>query len=250
MDISPLIASVIATIVISLLSLVGIVFLLVSKKKLNKILLLLVGFSAGTLMGGAFFHLIPEAAEESNWDIVSVGIIIGFILFFLIERILKWHHCHDVEGECDVHTFAYTNLIGDGVHNFIDGMIIVPSFTVDYRLGIITTLAVIMHELPQEISDFGVLIYAGFSKGKALFFNFITALLAVAGAVFGYFLSHQTDSFVNWLLPFAAGGFIYIAASDLVPELHKEKNLKKTILSFLFFILGILFMWFVKLLFE
>jgi zinc and cadmium transporter len=247
---TPLIASLLSATIISAISLVGVVFLLIQKKRLKKILLLLVGFSAGAMMGGAFLHLIPEAIEESSWNIVGVAILIGFGVFFIIERILMWHHCHEQEGECDVHTFAYTNLIGDGVHNFIDGMVIAVSFSVDFNLGIATSIAIVLHELPQEISDFGVLIYAGFSRLKALLFNLASAALAIVGALVGYFLSGRVENLMSWLLPLAAGGFIYIAASDLIPELHKEKNLKKTILSFILFILGVAFMWGMKVLFE
>lgn len=247
---TPLLASLIATILVSTIALAGIIFLAFRKKTLNKILLLLVGFSAGTLIGGAFLHLIPEAVEEGGWDNVSIAILIGFSLFFVIERILKWHHCHEQNNKCDVHTFAYTNLIGDGMHNFIDGLIIATSFSIDYKLGIATTIAVITHELPQEISDFGVLIYAGFSRMKALLFNFASAMLAIVGALVGYLLSSRVENIMYLLLSFAAGGFIYIAASDLVPELHKEKNLKKTILSFTLFVIGVVFMWGMKVLFE
>jgi len=243
-----LILSLIATIIVSLISLVGIFSLWIKHKVLDKILLLLVGFSAGALMGGAFFHLIPEAIKKSGIEFVSIMVVAGFSLFFLIERILHWRHCH--EGKCDVHTFTYMNLIGDGVHNFIDGMIIAASFSVSINIGIITTVAVIAHELPQEIGDFGVLLYGGFSKIKALTFNFLTAITAVLGAFVGQFLSSATPTFSNALIPFAAGGFIYIFASDLTPELHKEPKLSKSLLSFAFFILGILLMFGIKFLFE
>ena len=246
---TPLFASLIATTLISAIALIGIIFLAFSKKTLSKILLLLVGFSAGALIGGAFLHLIPEAAEKGSWDNVALAILIGFSVFFIIERILMWHHCHEQE-ECDVHTFAYTNLIGDGVHNFIDGMVIAASFSIDYKLGIATSIAVIVHELPQEISDFGVLLHAGFTRMKALLFNLASAVLAIFGALIGYFLSNRVENVMYLLLSFEAGGFIYIAASDLVPELHKEKNLKKTILSFALFLIGVVFMWSVKVLFE
>ncbi|MFH0819391.1 MAG: ZIP family metal transporter [Patescibacteria group bacterium] len=246
----PLLASIIATFIVSLISLVGIIFITIKEEKLKKILLLLVGFSAGALMGGAFLHLIPEAVEKSGIEAVNIPVLVGFALFFVIERVLHWHHCHEDDGKCDVHVFAYTNLIGDGVHNFVDGLIIATSFVVDFHLGIATTFAVILHELPQEISDFGVLLYAGFSKAKALSYNFISALLAVLGAIAGYFLSNSAESFASWLLPFAAGGFIYIAASDLIPELHKEKNIHKAWLSFFMFILGVGFMWLFKVIFE
>ena len=141
------------------------------------------------------------------------------------------------------------NLIGDGIHNFIDGLIIAASFVINFPLGIATTIAVIAHEIPQELGDFGVLVYGGFTKLKALFFNFLTALTAILGAVIGFFLAGSVEGFVPFLIPFAAGGFIYIAASDLVPELHKEADLKKSILSFIFFLLGIIFMYVIKIIF-
>lgn len=238
-----LFAAIIATLIVSSISLFGIIFISIKEEKLKKILLLLVGFSAGAMMGGAFLHILPEAGEKLDIKSLGILLIIGFCLFFLIERILHWQHCH--EGKCDVHTFAYTNLIGDGIHNFIDGLIIVSSFIVDFHLGIATTMAVILHEIPQEISDYAVLIYAGFTKKKALFFNFISAILAVLGAIIGYFLLNFTENLAVYLLPFAAGGFIYIAASDLIPELHKEKDLTKSLLSFLVFCLGVIFIWLV-----
>jgi zinc and cadmium transporter len=142
------------------------------------------------------------------------------------------------------------NLFGDAVHNFIDGIVIAISFIADIRLGIVTTIAIIAHEVPQEIGDFGVLIYGGFSKRKALFFNFLSALTALAGALLGFFLSNSLEGIIPLILPFAAGGFIYIAASDLIPELHKEPNFKKSLLSFCFFIAGISFMLIIKVLFE
>ena len=162
-----------------------------------------------------------------------------------MERVLHWNHCHN-HGDCEVHTFSYMSLIGDGIHNFIDGLIIAASFIVSIPLGFLTSLAVIAHEIPQEISDFSILIYGGFSKKKALFFNFLSALTAVLGVLVGFVLSSSVENFVMYLLPIAAGGFIYIGASDLVPELHKEKDLKKSILSFGFFILGIVIMYLFK----
>ncbi len=170
--------------------------------------------------------------------------IIGFVAFYMLEKILHWRHCH--EGKCDVHVFTYLNLIGDAVHNFLDGIIIAASFVVNTNLGIVTTLAVIFHEIPQEFGDFGVLIYGGFSKAKALTYNFLTALTAVAGAVIGFFLSSAIENSVVFLLPLTAGGFIYIASSDLVPELRKETDIKKSLLPFIFFLLGLGFMWLTK----
>ena len=237
-----------ATFVVSLVSLVGIFAFVANEKILKKILFILVGFSAGALMGGAFFHLIPEAIEELSPSLGSIYILIGFCIFFIIERFLHWHHCH--KGRCDAHTFTYMNLIGDSIHNFVDGLIIAASFIISIPLGIAATIAVIAHEIPQEMGDFAVLVYGGFSKTKALLFNFLTALTAIVGALFGYVLSNLTKEIIPFILLFAAGGFIYIAASDLVPELHKEKNMKKSLYSFGFFRAGILLMWIIKFIFE
>ena len=233
-----------STLLVSLLSLLGIFTFSLKEKFLKKILLILVGFSAGALMGGAFLHLIPESLESSPYSTVFLFVLLGFAIFFLIERYLHWHHCH--EGKCDVHTFTYMNLIGDGIHNFIDGAIIAISFLVNIPFGIITTVAIMAHELPQELSDFAVLVHGGFSKQKALLFNFLSGVVGILGALTGYFLSTSVKSIIPFIIPFAAGGFIYIAASDLVPELHKELDLKKSILSFLFFVLGIVFMYLTK----
>jgi zinc and cadmium transporter len=237
-----LLYSVIATILISLISLAGVLLLGFGRKKIDKFLFFLISFSAGTLMGGAFFHLLPEGLEEMG-DAISVFeiAIFGFIIFYIMERVLRWHHCH--EEDCQVHkVLGYQNLFGDGVHNFLDGLIIVSAFFVDTGLGIAVTLSVALHEIPQEISDFGVLLYSGFSRSKAILFNLASALLAVVGAVVGFFLIESTETIAGFLLPLAAGGFLYIAASDMVPELHKEKNLKKSLAAFLFFVAAIIMM--------
>ena len=229
-----------ATILVSLISLIGIFTLGIKTNILDRILILFVGFAAGGLIGGAFLHLLPEAIEQCGCDLVFLYTVIGFTVFFLMERYLYWRHCHD--GVCDVHTFTYLNLIGDGVHNFTDGLIIAASFVTDIRLGIVTTLAVIFHELPQEMGDFGILVYGGFSKRKALFFNFICGLSAIVGAVIGYMLSNIIEDISLFLISFTAGGFIYIAASDLIPELHKQKDAKRANIAFVAFILGLVFM--------
>ena len=246
--IESLIWAILATSIVSLMSLVGIITLAIKRKILDKILLWLVGFAAGALMGGAFFHLIPESTENSSVLNAGIFVIIGFSLFFVIERVLYWRHCH--EGVCEVHTLTYMNLIGDSVHNFIDGLVIAGSFIINVSTGIATTIAILAHEIPQEMGDFGVLVYGGFSRLKALMFNFITALTAVVGAIVGFLLVSITDSFIPLLLAFAAGGFIYIASSDLVPELHKEPKLHKSIISFIFFLLGVAFMYGIKIIFE
>lgn len=198
-------------------------------------------------MGGAFLHLLPEAVEKSEGTDIFLFVLVGFILFFLIEKVLHWRHCH--KGKCDVHTFHYMNLIGDSVHNFIDGLIIATSFIVSIPLGFTTTIAIAAHEIPQEIGDFGVLVYGGFEKKKAIILNFVVALTVVIGGVVGYFISKSIEQAVVFLLPFAAGGFIYIAATDLVPEIKKELDIKKSMATIFVFIYGILIMWLVKMVF-
>jgi len=237
-----------SSIIISLISFIGAVSLLMSESLFKKILLIFVAFSAGSLIGGAFLHLLPEGLEKlGNYNLTFLITIIGLTLFFIMEKFLFWHHCHK-GGKCDVHSFTYMNLIGDGVHNFIDGIIIGVSFYVDIKLGIATSIAIIFHEIPQELGDFGVLIYGGMKKAKALFLNFISATTAILGTVIGFFFSSHATGFANFLMPFAAGGFIYIASSDLIPELHRQIDTKKSLISILFFVIGICFMYILKIL--
>lgn len=235
-----------ASLVVSLISLVGIFTLLLKDKLLDRMLILLIGFSAGALIGGAFLHLLPEALESGESQIIFSYLILGFIFFFILEKYLHWRHCH--EGVCDVHAFTYLNLFGDAIHNFTDGLVIGASFNVSVNFGIITSLVVILHEIPQEIGDFGVLVYGGFTKSKALFCNFIVALTCIGGTILGYFISLNTQTFSIFLLPFTAGGFIYIAACDLLPELHKQEGIKKSVPSMVTFLCGIAFILIARLL--
>lgn len=242
---------ILTTFLVSLISLIGVVTLALSDKILKKILLALVGLAAGTLIGGAFLHLIPEALHEfedhASHDTLFIFVLVGFVIFFILEKLL-WRHCHD--KECKIHTFAYINLVGDGIHNFIDGLIIAAGFLASVEVGLVTTLAVAVHEIPQEIGDFGVLIHGGFQKKKALIFNLISALTALIGGIIGFYLIPELGEFQLYIIPIAAGGFIYIAAADLVPELHKERRTSRTVLAFAMFIVGIFLMWAVKFLFE
>jgi zinc and cadmium transporter len=212
------------------------------EENLKRLLLYLVSFSAGGLFGDAFIHLIPEAAEANGFGLqVSSYILIGIITSFIVEKFLQWRHCHIPTSEEHPHTFAYMNLFGDAVHNFIDGLIIGGSYFVSLPLGLATTLAVVFHEIPQEIGDFGVLIYGGFTRSKALFFNFSTAITAIFGAIISLGLGFYVQGFIPFLVPFAAGNFIYIAGSDLIPELRKEEpGLLKSALQLTTFILGVL----------
>ena len=223
--------------VVSLISFVGVIFIGLKESLLRRIVMALVGFASGTLLGGAFFDLLPEAVNMINPPItIFYFVTLGIIVFFCIEKFLYWRHCH--EEECQVHTFAYISLVGDGVHNFIDGMIIAATFVLGFELGFITTLAVISHEIPQEIGDFGVLIYGGLSKRKALTYNFISALTAILGAIVTYYVVYLRSNYAL-LVPFAAGGFIYIAATDLMPELHKKSHAGESIIQLLSIIFGL-----------
>ena len=221
-----------------LVALAGALTLFFSKQKLNKVLLILVAFSIGALLGGACFHLIPEAYEGLGFFLTIILTLTGILLFYLIEKLLYWHHCHK-EKCCNVHPFNYLILYGDGLHNFIDGLIIASSFVVSTDFGILTSLLIISHELPQELGDFGVLIYGGFTKSKALIYNFLSQLTSVLGGILGfYFLS--IHNYAVYLLPFAAGGFLYIAINDLFPEVFKENNKHKKWINVAMIILGLL----------
>jgi zinc and cadmium transporter len=225
---------------VSLISLTGIVFVGLKEGLFKRVLMVLVGFSSGTLLGSAFLDLLPESITELGSE-AFYYVLIGIVVFFALEKFLYWRHCH--EEECPVHMFVYLNLVGDGIHNFIDGMIIAATYIISfasgsYQLGFATTLAVIFHEIPQEIGDFGVLIYGGLSKKKALSYNFISAVTAVLGAVITYFLT-QMQNIEVLLVPFAAGGFIYIAATDLMPELHKRVHASTSIIQLSTILLGI-----------
>lgn len=236
-----------ATLVDGITGLVGIFSLWVSDRFLRKLVGILVAFSAGALLSGAFFHLLAEAVVKIDAQVAFVFLLVGFVLFFLVERLLHWHHCHD--GKCDVHPFTYLIVFGDGMHNFIDGVVIAASFVVGASFGVITTILVLGHEVPQELGNFGVLVYGGWSKLKAIVYSFLAQLTCVVGGIVGYFLTSSVNVALPFILSFAAGGFVYIAASDLIPQLHKEPKLWKSMQSFSFFIVGIVFIWLIKFLF-
>jgi zinc and cadmium transporter len=230
------------------------IFLLINKKS-HKSLIYFVSFTTGALLGGAFIHFIPEAAAELSLLKTTLLTLTGFVIFFLLETYLHWHHCHT--HECDEHNHSHNNekpyaqllLYGDSIHNFIDGVIIAGSFIISVPLGIITSILIIAHELPQEISDFAVLIYGGFSKKKALIYNFLSQLTAVLGGLLGYFFIGVREQAI-YLLPLAAGGFLHIAISDLIPEIFKEKDPLKRITNMLIIIAGILVLLSAKVLAE
>jgi zinc and cadmium transporter len=224
---------------ISLASLIGAVTIAINKERLKTILIYFISFSAGALIGDAFFHIIPEISENGLGFMASSIIISGIICSFLIEKIIKWRHCHLPITKSHVHSFAYMNIIGDSVHNFIDGLIIGASFLISPTVGFASSIAILFHEIPQEIGDFGVLIHGGFKTKKALLYNFLTALFAIIGTIISLTIGSFTENLTVFLMPFAAGNFIYIACSDLIPELHKDCSSKKTIIQSIVFILGV-----------
>ena len=231
-----ILASVLA---VSLLSFVGLVTLSIKKIILERMLFLLVSFATGTLLAAAFLDLIPEAMEYEAANVMLFPLL-GIMTFFLLEKSIHWHHHHTKK---EVHAFTYLNLIGDGFHNFIDGIVIAASFLHSPALGVTTTIAIIFHEIPQEIGDFSLLIHGGFSRAKALFFNFLSALTAVAGGVLGYFFISSLESALPYLLAYTAGHFIYIATVDLLPELVAHKSPKVSALQVAAITAGMAVIW-------
>ncbi|MGV8142344.1 MAG: ZIP family metal transporter [Candidatus Pacearchaeota archaeon] len=228
---------------VSIISFIGVVTLSINEKRLHRILLYLVSFAAGALLGDVFIHLIPELIEKDLFTLkTSFSILGGIVIFFTIEKIVHWQHCHMPQTKSHKHPFAIVNIVGDGVHNFLDGLIIGASYLVSIPVGLATTIAVIFHEIPQEIGDFGVLLHGGFSKSKALLFNFLSALTSILGGVFALLLSSKIPTVSETLIPIAIGGFIYIAGADLIPELHKNFETKKSIFELIAFIAGIAIM--------
>jgi len=234
----------ISVFIVSLVSLVGVITLVVSLEKLKKILIFLVSFSAGALLGDAFLHILPEISSETGFtQKIAVLMIAGMILFFILEKYIHWTHCHEPLSAGHPHHLAAMNLIGDGLHNFLDGLIIAASYAISLPLGLATSLAIIFHEIPQEIGDFGILLHAGFSKKRAIYYNLLSAFTAIIGTIFGLLLKNSSEHFSVIILPVAAAGFIYIATADLIPELHKETKMSRSFMQIISLIAGFLIMY-------
>ncbi len=222
----------------SLVSFIGGILAFLSAEKIRRFAHFVVSFAIGALLSVALLHLIPEAAEMSSLGTVMPYVLGGIIFFFILEKFLFWYHCH--EGECPVHTYNYLILWGDFLHNFIDGTIIALTFMADVRLGVLATVAVIFHEIPQEIGDFGTLLHGGFSKRKALIYNFLVSLSTILGALLAYLLGGFLGSYIPIALAIVAGNFIYLASTDLMPELHESTNFKHGFVQTVFIVLGAL----------
>jgi zinc and cadmium transporter len=219
---------------------VGIAFLSISEERLKRIIFVMVSLAVGSLFGDAFIHLLPQSFEKFPAKVeASLWVLAGIFLFFILEKFLLWRHQHTLESSTPTHAVGYMNLLADAVHNLIDGMIIAASYLVSFPVGIATTIAVIFHEIPHELGNFFVLLYAGFTKTKALFFNFLTGLFAILGTLVALLVGSRVEHFSLLMLPLAAGGFIYIAGSDLVPELNKESDLFKSVIQMMAIALGV-----------
>lgn len=233
----------VSVVIVSLISVIFAVPLLIRKKVSQRVLLFLLSFSVGVLLSSVFLGLLPEAVSHGFGIGVSINVLFGFLIMFVLEKFVHFHHSKKCEkGDCG-HGHAYhlapVNLIGDGIHNFIDGLVIAGAYAVNVTIGLTATISIIFHEIPQEIADFGVLLYSGLSRKKALLFNFLSATTAIFGTIVGLFLIGSLHGFTDFIIPFAAGNFIYIAASNLLPQLHKHCGLKDTLLHFLAIVLGV-----------
>jgi len=232
-------------VLMSAIAMVGSATLFLSERTLQRILLPLVAFAAGSLLGGAFFHMLPVGLEAGMSDVTVYGLALaGFAMFFGLEQFLHWHHCHRADTSCKK-PLTYLILIGDGLHNFLGGLAVAGTFLIDIRLGIVTWLAAAAHEVPQELGDFGVLVHGGWEKRRALLYNMLSALTFLAGGLLAYAASFRLD--VAFLVPFAAGNFIYIGAADLIPEVKAHAELRANLVHFAAFSVGVALMLAVRL---
>ncbi|MCC6964296.1 MAG: ZIP family metal transporter [candidate division Zixibacteria bacterium] len=231
--------TIISVIVVSLISQVGLFTLSLSPERLQRITLYLVAFAVGGLFGNSFVHLLPEAFHHNDSPLsTSLLIVVGILIFFVLEKFLRWRHCHVTEHQFH-HPVATLNLVSDALHNLIDGVLIAATFSVDIPLGITTTVAIILHEIPQEIGDFGVLVHSGMSVRKALLFNFLSASVALVGAIVVLAIGPNIQQVIEAMIPVTAGGFLYIAGSDLIPELQHDVKISNSLGQFICIILGV-----------
>lgn len=229
-----------SVLVVSVASIVGVLTISLREDVIKKYVYILIGLAIGSLLGDAFIHIIPEAIENSKNELfTSIFIISGIVIFFILEKFLHWHHHGEDEGDSHVAPVGSLILFSDGVHNLIDGFIIGMSFLSSVHLGIATTIAVIFHEIPQEIGDFAVLLHSGYKKWKAIWLNFLSASCAFLGLFIAFILGQGGDVSIGWALSLTAGGFIYIAVADLIPELHKTRKVKQSLLQVISVILGV-----------
>jgi len=229
--------SLLAVTLVSLISLLGAALLLLNRQAVNRLMSPLLAFSSGVLLGSAFFDLIPESIELIPHEALTL-VVVGIIMFFTLEKLLQWHHHTEGDHAGENKTTGYLSLIGDGIHNFIDGVMIGSAFLVSVPLGITVTIAVIAHEIPHELADFTILLHSGFSNTKALLYNFLSAATAILGTILVLWVSTVAHSIIPYLIPFGAGNFLYIAMSDLIPELHRQRSRTSSAAQIIILILG------------
>lgn len=228
--------------VISAVSLIGIAAISLSERRIRQTIFISVSLAAGAMFGDAFIHILPESfAVPERAIATSTYVLTGILSFFILEKFLRWRHAHEFEGAIQrgIEPVGYLNLFADATHNLIDGMLVGAAYTVSLSVGLATTVAIILHEIPQELGDFGVLIHAGLSRERALLFNFISGLLAVVGAAVSLVASNSVANFSSFMLPFTAGSFIYIAGCDLLPELQKEREALRSVVQLIAFVCGL-----------
>ncbi len=231
--------AIISVLIISAVSLIGVVTLGMGGERLRKLTLFLVSFAVGGLFGDALIHLLPETFKDNQSPLLSsLYIIIGILIFFVLEKFLRWRHCHLPEHD-QVHPFVTMNLVGEGVHNFIDGVLVGASYMVSIPLGITTSLAIMLHEIPKEFGGFFILVHGGLTVKRALLFNFLAGMVAVVGTLASLSIGSHIQGFSAALVPITAGGFLYIAGSDLIPELQHDVKVPASIGQFIGIILGV-----------
>ena len=233
-----------ANVIISLVSLLGLVTIFSKKLQSKNMVEISVSFAAGVLLSSAFFNILVEALKDRSAHEVFLYTIIGMVFSFFLERFFLWFHHHH-EDTHNIHPSALLVIIGDAIHNFIDGLAIAATFIAAPALGITTTLAIAAHEIPQEIADFSILRHSGLSAKRAIQFNFISALTAVIGGIIGFYFFNTFHEVLPLALGFTAGIFIYIASADLIPALHENHSNHKPFIPVLCFLLGILLIYFI-----
>lgn len=238
--------AIISVFIVSLMSFTGILFLSFKTENLSKWVHGIVSFAVGAILGNAFLHLIPEAFHSTSSPVMASFLVFaGILAMFILEKVFHWDHDHDLsEHQSKVKSFGYVSLVADGIHNLADGLLIGAAWLINPEVGLAVTIAIVIHEIPQEISDFSILIHAGFTRKKALLVNFLSACSAIIGTLIALFLGSRSEEATHIILPVAAGGFIYLAGSDLIPELHKSNSQKNTIQQIFLIIAGFLLIYF------
>ncbi len=227
----------IASILESIVSFLAGVAVILNERRVMRVVHWVISFAVGVMLGTVFFDILPETFELLEPKVALPWVLGGFLAFFALEKLLFWYHCHD--DVCETHASAYLVLIGDAIHNFIDGVFIAFAFSAGFSTGVLASIAVILHEIPQEASDFAVMLHGGFSKKKALFWNTVVSITTVVGAIVGYYLTVSVG-YIGMLLALVAGNFLYVAAADLIPELHHKHGSRSSIMQIILILAGVL----------